>query len=68
MARRSTVAVALAVLSVAAAVYELVAYTTSLVPTITEVIEDLPEVVELALLAGAAIWALDHFGWLRRTR
>jgi hypothetical protein len=68
MARRSVAGIVALALGVVAAIYELVAYTTDLVPTITEVIEDLPEVVELALLAGAAIWALDHFGWLRRAR
>jgi hypothetical protein len=66
MARRSAAGIIAICVGVVAAVYELVAYTTDLVPTITEAIEDLPEVIELTILAGAAIWALDHFGWLRR--
>jgi hypothetical protein len=66
MAKRSTVGLAAIGVGVVAAVYELIAYATDAVPTITEIIEDLPEIVELTLLVGALLWALDHFGWLRR--
>jgi hypothetical protein len=67
MAQRSTVGLAAVSAAVVAAIYELVAYVTGAVPTITEVIEDLPELVEVGILAGAALWAADHFGWLHRS-